>query len=75
MDYQLLLLYYNNTDIKKNRLDLRDEIRRLVSDSDGQCIRGIILEYFGFETNRRGSALHSCCSFCERSCNCNDCLK
>lgn len=69
------LLYYNNRDIGKNRVGMRDEMREFCS-SENLCLRRLLLKSLDFELDVNNSVkqLHLCCNVCEEHCKCSVCL-
>jgi len=56
------MLYYNNTDIRKNRPGIEPQMIQYCKN-DSKCLRSMMLECFGYQTN---DANKSCCSVCDR---------
>ena len=59
------LLYYNNTDIRKNRPGIENNIITYCRN-DSRCYRAIMLEYFGYAPSEN-VAVGFCCDFCDLS--------
>jgi ATP-dependent DNA helicase RecQ len=66
-------LYYNNRDIAKNRVGMRDDMRGFCA-SDNTCIRLLLLKSLDYDLEKPMQPLHLCCSVCKQKCECSDCL-
>ena len=55
-------LYYNNSDISKNKLHIKQSMKDYCQTTD-TCLRKIILEYFGFKLVEQ----NNCCSICDKN--------
>ena len=56
------VMYYNNSDIAKNKDNIDDSIREYCTSAT-ICLRKILLNYFGFETVKQ----EECCVICNGS--------
>jgi superfamily II DNA helicase RecQ len=56
------IMYYNNSDISKNKDIINDSIREYCT-SENTCLRKMHLNYFGFESNQQ----MECCVICNGS--------
>lgn len=54
------ILYYNNSDIGKNKKHINDSVRHYCRSTD-TCLRKQLLEYFGFTVAKQSK----CCSVCD----------
>ena len=54
------VLYYNNSDISKNKVHVKQSMKDYCQTTDA-CLRKLILEYFGFKTVKQDR----CCSICD----------
>ena len=55
-------LFFNNTDIRKNRPGITDQIIDYCK-SDDKCLRSTMFEYFGYKAPVN-TVKETCCSFC-----------
>ena len=56
-------LYFNNSDIGKNKSHVEDSVRNYCRSTD-TCLRKQLLEYFGFRVAEQSN----CCSVCDGGC-------
>ena len=57
-------LYYNNSDISKNILHIKQSMKDYCQATD-TCLRKILINYFGFNLVKQSN----CCSICDKSTN------
>ena len=67
-----VILYYNATDIRKNRPGITDEMIKYCK-SENACLREIILSHLGYKPDPQRQ-LCKCCDFCRPICQCPNCL-
>jgi superfamily II DNA helicase RecQ len=67
------ILYYNNYDISKNRVNMQDDMRNFCA-SDNICLRKLMLDSLDSKYAICMKPLHLCCSVCETKCKCKTCL-
>ena len=65
------IVYYNNTDLRKNRPGIEQSIVDYCrSDS---CLRQVILNLLGYAVDPERK-LCKCCDHCKKECDCDDCI-
>ncbi|XP_068692465.1 ATP-dependent DNA helicase Q1-like [Montipora foliosa] len=67
------LLYYNNRDIATNRTGMSDDVRSFCQLEDG-CLRKFLLNCLDARVPDRKGPSRYCCSYCESTCKCLDCI-
>ena len=65
------LLYYSNRDIAKNLPGIQEDIIEFCSNTT-ECLRGLLLAKFGFQTDGKATGC-KCCSICAIKCRCDKC--
>ena len=67
------LLYYNNHDISKNRVNMQDDMRNFCM-SEHICLRKLLLDSLHSNYPICIKPLHFCCSVCKTQCKCETCV-
>ena len=65
-------VYYNSYDVSKGKKQLTQVMRDYVTKS--KCKREMILNYFGFPVPSASEAVHKCCDYHQKICDCDDCI-
>ena len=65
-------MYYNSYDVSKGKKQLTQVMRDYVTKS--KCKREMILSYFGFPVPSASEAVHKCCDYHQKICDCDDCI-
>ena len=60
------IMFFNNSDIAKNRKGLSDDMRRFCLHD--ACLRQKLIRYFGFDSMIFCGDKNDCCSNCKASC-------
>ena len=63
-------VYYNSYDVSKGKKQLTQVMRDYVTKS--KCKREMILNYFGFPVPSASEAVHKCCDYNQKICDCDD---
>ena len=67
------VLYYNNSDIAKNREGMTDDIRTFCK-LDNDCLRKFLLNCLDAADVNLKTVGHLCCSHCKSICDCQACI-
>ena len=65
------LLYYNNHDIAKNKMEMTDEMRPFCKSKS--CLRIQMLHALDFDNSYPIQPAHLCCNMCAKKCSCEEC--
>ena len=63
-------MYYKSFDVSKGKKQLTQVMRDYVTKS--KCKREMILNYFGFPVPSASEAVHKCCDYNQKICDCDD---
>lgn len=63
-------VYYNSYDVSKGKKQLKQVMRDYVTKL--KCKREMILNYFGFPVPSASEAVHKCCDYNQKICDCDD---